>query len=467
MKKPYLIGEGPVLAGVERVSVDNLSPDLARQAAYFLIAADRYDETWSILQRVRVHGVPAVYLKPVVLLCGSEEPASELLQAADQRLYAAAADHAELERLVGALHSINHWIEALGQGDGAVDADPSFRMLRYMASRQGEFAPLATTRSPAGYLYPPLEAFLGERRAGESALQVLEFLETQHLIAGRFVTKAHFCGHCGSAFLNFKETCADCGSEDIEADELLHHFRCGYTGERADFKGREGLVCPKCDRALRHIGVDYDKPSVVYRCNSCNRRFQSPMVASTCFHCGRSAEPEQQVLRQIKAYETTAIGNNAALHGMEHLFMRVLDVELGLWSYEALKQFTQVEQARIERYKISTSSVAVVYFENLSDLYVRLGRRAGEVFGELTQVFQSVLRRSDVIAAHSESVFILVLTETNAEQAQRALGRLEQGIIDLLASNLGYDPRLSVTAHAITADLDLDVVLEALVARHA
>ena len=29
------------------------------------------------------------------------------------------------------------------------------------------------------------------------------------------------------------------------------------------------LVCPKCNRQLRHIGVDYEKPSKLFTCFNC------------------------------------------------------------------------------------------------------------------------------------------------------------------------------------------------------
>lgn len=464
MKQPYLLGNSPALPELPRLAPGELTGETVAGAAFLAIDARDRDDAWAMLRAVRHHAAPAVYLMPVVLF-GAQGPGDDPLQrAADEYLVDEAPGPASLERLTDSFHGIHRWIEALADRHRAVDTDVTFKVLRFLAGRGEELQPLATTSSPFGYVYPPLEAFLAPRRAEDSALQLLEFLETQHLVSGRFVTKAHFCGSCGSAFLNFKEVCPDCGTEDIESDELLHHFRCGHVGERDDFKTANGLVCPKCERELRHIGVDYDKPSVVYRCNGCNHRFQSPAVMSTCFHCNRSAEPEQQLLRRVKAYSATAIGENAARYGMEHLFMRVLDTELELWPYEALKQFVNIERARIARYKVSTSSLAVVHFGNLSDLYIKVGKRAGEVFGELSQVFKSVLRKSDVISCHSESVFVLVLTETSVEQAQRALERLEQGISQLLEANMHYRPALNAKACAITPELDADAVVEAVVA---
>lgn len=466
MKRPYIVGQTTALPQLTRVEPAELGPDRVRDATLLLIDARDCKQAWNALRTIRAHAAPAVYLKPVVLFGASGRDNDPLRKVADEYLVEETPSPTTIDRLTDSFHSIRRWTESLTDNERALDTDVSFKVLRYLASRGGELEPMATTSSPFGYVYPPVEAFLVRRQTEDSALQVLEFLDTQHLVSSRFVTKSHFCSSCGSAFLNFKEVCPDCTTEDIEAEELLHHFRCGHVGERSDFKTATGLACPKCERELRHIGVDYDKPSVVYRCNACNHRFQAPAVVSTCFHCGRSAEPEQQVLRPVKAYSVSAIGDNAARYGMEHLFMRVLDTELELWPYEALKQFARIERARIARYQLSSSSLAVVHFGNLSDLYVKVGKRAGEVFGELSQVFKSVLRKSDVIACHSESIFVLVLTETQADQAQRALERLEQGITELLESNVHYRPALHARAYAIDADLDVDAVVEAVVAGH-
>lgn len=468
MKQPYIVGTASTGSGMEPVAPEQLDPQHLRDAAFIAIDARDRAQASSNLRRIRTHAAPAVYLRPVVLLGGDCHGTDHLWQSTDECLASETPARSDLDRLMDQFRPINQWIMDLPEHERAMDTDVSFKVLRFLASRGGELEPRPTTRSPFGYVYPPLEPFLNRHTNEDSVLQVLEFLDTQHLIAGRFVTKAHFCGSCGSAFLNFKEVCPDCATEDISADELLHHFRCGHVGERADFKTNGGLSCPKCERELRHIGVDYDKPSVVYRCNACSRRFQTPSVISTCFHCARSAEPEQQVLRQVKAYATTAIGDNAALYGMEHLFMRVLNTQLELWPYEAMKQFVQIEQARISRYKVSASSLAVVHFGNLSDLYVKVGKRAGEIFGELSQVFKSVLRKSDVIACQSESVFVLVLTETQEAQAQRALERLRDGVSQLLESNLHYRPSIISRAYPIDAELDVDASVEAVVAeQHA
>ena len=468
MKKPCFVGdtrtEAP--AGMKTLAVEQLEADTADQVPFFVISAEDPHAAQSTLEGIRRQSAPAIYLKPVVLLESNVPIAKTLSEAADG-IYRASNAPQEEQRLLDLVHPFNQWISELGEARKTSDVDPSFKVLRYLASRGRVIEPLMSIASPGGYLYPSLEPLLSQPGGNVNALQVLTFLESQNLVSGQYITKVHLCSHCACAFLNFKETCPDCQSDNIDGDELIHHFRCAYTGSKSDFETIRGLQCPKCDRELRHLGVDYDKPSVVYHCHACSHRFQSPTVLCTCFQCGQTAEPEHQQLRRIQAYRITAIGNSAASYGMEHLFMRALDTELQLWAYDTTKQLVALEVARTERYQISSSSVAVLHFDNLSDLYVKFGQRAGEIFAEISQVLKSVLRRSDVIAAQSESTFVLLLTETPTQQADLAVERIRKGITDLLTGNLAYEARLLAQTHAVTASLDLDEAVETLVAQDA
>ncbi|MCL7744736.1 diguanylate cyclase [Guyparkeria hydrothermalis] len=464
MRHPVYLGHGQPPAGCKTWGQDTLDKNDADSVAFFLVG----QETTEVLDQIRhIRGAeaPAIYLKPIVVLTPSAS-GSPAEQAADAVVEERTPDAPRLERMVDRFHPINQWIASLERNALSADGDPAFRLLRFLVSRGEEVTPVMTTASPEGFTYPTLEPLISQRAQKPSLLETLSFLENQQLVSGRFVTKAHFCSHCGSAFLNFKEVCPDCLSEDIDADELIHHFRCGHVAPQSDFATRDGLTCPKCDRELRHIGVDYDKPSVVFQCNNCHNRFQSPSVVSTCYHCERTVEPEQQTLRRIHAWTPTAIGNSAAVHGMEQLFMRVIDKQLNLWSLDALKQFVEVEKARNERYAKSHTSVAVLQFEHLSEMYIQLGRRAQQVFAELAQVLTSVLRRSDIIAPRGDSTFVLVLPETDEEQAQRALERIDEGISTLLAGNLESPPVLRSSARLLTAELDLDQLVETTVTSH-
>jgi len=468
MRQPYLISDTnkTVLPDwLGRTDLTDLESLEHEKVSFFLVESSQTVEAYKILEQIRQHSLPLVYLKPVALVITQHDVSPDIEKAFDASILQAAVTEQSLNELAGRLEKINRWRDSLGQMGNTMDRNIVVKLLRYIASRHHALLPVSTVRSRSGFVYPELEPFLNT--TDEGVFQTLEFLEQQNLISGEFKTKARFCNHCHSAFLNFKEVCVHCGSEDLKMDELIHHFKCGYTAEMADFQREDELVCPKCDRTLRHIGVDYDKPSIMYRCNSCTHAFQEPDVMTSCFSCGRSTEPENQLFKTIKNYTITAIGESAARHGLENLFGSIVENEIPLTSYQQFTQFINIEAARIERYKISTSSLILINFKGLDSLYVRLGARAGSMFRELSSIIESILRTSDVVTARDESIFIIALTETSLQQTERAIERLREGFDDLLKENFDTSLQLITESVAIDQSLNLADLLEAFLQKHA
>jgi len=461
MRKPCLIGResSSVPQGMLFKDLAMVDEPGSKDIAYWIVDMQDWRKGWQMVASLREHLSPKVYLRPIVYMNVDNSMPEEISKAADGSLRGNLDNSTGLEELASRFESINQWIDHLPDPSTAVDANISFKVLRLIASREGEQEPVTTVRRKSGYVYPLLEPLFSKR--DEGVLEILEFLDTQKLISGSFVSKAHFCSSCSSAFINFKETCPQCGADDLAVDELVHHFRCAHMGAMADFKRGSSMVCPKCDRELHHIGVDYDKPSIMYTCNQCSHGFQEPSIMTSCYNCGRSTEPENQNTRVISAYSISAIGQNAASYGMEALFTKILDSELQLCSLDAFRDFYRVEAARIRRYKKSESSLAMIALRDIDKLYMRLGGHATEVFGELSTVFKTVLRQSDVITARNESIFFVIMTETSVKHAERAVERLRDGIGELLTNNLDFTPEMSSLIKSISVDMDLDQTLEA------
>lgn len=459
MRKPYYIqSSGPPLniEGIETIAQDDIEKMECNDVAYWLIDMRIWKEGWETLCTIRRHLSPSIYLKPVLFLIDSDTIPQEIVTSSDGNLHRSSCDQRLLEEWVSRVEHINQWIIHLPKAQS--DTNIAFKVLRLITSRNIELEPITTARRSSGYVYPLLEPLFAKRDTG--VLETLSFLESQHLLSGRFISRAHFCGHCSSAFLNFKEACPQCTSSDIKNDELIHHFKCAFTSEMESFKKGGKLVCPKCERELKHIGVDYDKPSIVYNCNQCSHNFQDPKIMTTCYNCGRHSEPENQETRTIYAYTVSAIGQNAADYGLDTLFTSILDSELNLFTEPAFRDFFRIEQSRIERYKLSNSSLAIIHFGDIDELYIKLGSRALEVFQELSIIFKTILRVSDVISARNETIFLVIMTETSFANAEKAVGRLEQGILDLFTNNLNFSPNMSTKIHSLTAELELEQSLE-------
>lgn len=449
---PELNGNPPCIRSDQLQTVD------AASVEYWILDGRDWQAMLPALQAIRQNPSPTVYLKPVLCLTGDQPAPAEILRSVDQTMPFANFQGTMTAEMATPFRSIDSFIQRLPDALQNHDMNVAYKMLRFMASRGKPLEAVTTIRHPSGFVYPSLLPFYSGD--DDSVLSALEFLESQQLIKGAFQSKAYFCHLCGSAFLNFLETCPDCGSADLEADDLLHHFKCAHTAPTSQFRHDDRLTCPKCERELHHIGVDYDKPSMIFRCNHCSSTFQDPAITTTCFQCGHTASPEHQVHRTIRRYSVTAIGANTAIYGLDQLFTRLLGSQMRLFSATEFKNFLAIEAARIRRYQRNASSLMLLDMQDLGDLYLKLGSRAKEFFEEMVQIFKAVLRESDVISSRSETVFMVLLTETPHAQAEIAVQRLTTDIGKLFESQLHRPPTILSQIIDIQGNLNLNTELE-------
>ena len=442
-----------------RVSISELNSVDTSSISFWLIDETNSNAIRDIVAAIRRHPSASVYLKGIVLLTADgfeqNEPIRKIVDTCiEHNLFTTIV----AEKISSDFTALNQWIDDTPAPTAFSDINISFKILRFIVSRNIELTPEMTTSVHCGYDYPAVSCML--QQDDIAILDMLTFLSEQRLLSPRFVTKTHLCNHCNSAFLNFKEVCSHCQSEEIKSEELIHHFKCAFTGQISEFDRDGKLICPKCDTALHHIGVDYDKPSILFNCQQCEFSFQEPSVVSTCFSCLRSSPPENQISETINAYTATSIGQNAAIYGLDSLYSNILRSNLNLFTQPAFKDFFDVEVARTERYKVTTSSLVIVQFTDLETLHIRLGRRAEEVFSELSKIFKSILRNSDVISARNESIFYMLLTETDTAGADLVVQRLTTQLTELFQNNLDYAPAITTVVHAIDKTIELDSLLE-------
>jgi len=450
--------QSDVLPQFERVAIDGLGSPAAREAGVFLLHTRASGDALEALRVIREHRLPSIYLKPVVLVSDSAEAPGYLGRAVD-----GVWDFGLHADMPPGLADRVTWLEGRAGEMAATapegDSQLSFRVLRFVASREETFVPEPTIHSPSGFQYPPLDAFVARDDGGSDVGEILASLELQRVVEGAFSTKAYACTHCSSGFLNFLEICPDCGSADLRVDDTVHHFRCGYVAPHRDFIRGDQMVCPKCSREMQHIGVDYDKPSLVYDCNECQNRFPQPDLTTTCFRCRRVTPPEMQVHRTVKSYSITPFGENAALYGLDSLFVSVLQQKVVVFDYNVFKQFLDAEKHRIERYKRSESCLIVLSFSGIENIYAELGSRGRELLEEVTVAFKTVLRPSDIVTVRNESLFIVLAPETHIGGAERSVERLREATGRLFDIALKNPPSLSATIRAVDATLDVDALV--------
>jgi len=357
--------------------------------------------------------------------------------------------------------NINDIINQLPNFNQHKDANVALKILRYMHVRNQKLYPQRGVYSKIGYHYPQVDLFFNKEDG--SLNKLLDFLEEQNLLEGKFYDKAYTCGNCRCGFLNFREICPQCKSAHLDIQDIIHHFHCAYAGPLSDFEQNQRMICPKCKKELKHIGVDYDRPSIIYICQDCDYSTQDPDIDTVCFNCGRNATPENLDHKDINEYSLTALAENAAIFGIDNLFRNILSDTLKLTDVEVFKDYLFIEVSRIARYKNFTSTICLLCVENLDDVYLELGLKSKEFFNELAGIIQKVLRTSDIITSYNDSIFLFLLTETPVEGAEIAMNRLQESINELLQHNLQKAAAIKTQVINVDGQKDVDELIEEII----
>lgn len=303
--------------------------------------------------------------------------------------------------------------------------------------------------APELYQYPLLEALAGEQSIKPQA--TLQLLQQQHLLeSDELVDRTRHCLGCGSGHLNYVELCPSCHSLDVELESALHCFACGHVDTQESFQRHGKLSCPNCNAALKHIGVDYDRPLENHRCGSCNVFFVEGQIVARCMRCGENNAPDKLKQQRISHYRLAEQGKRYAQTGE-------LDRRLSLSVGDAVDRntlhwFIGWAGRLAQRHQL-TSSVMALHFPNLDAMAQAGTLDVVSLRNRLTEAF----RQTDVCCQYYQDLLIMVLPRTPPEHADvirnkltELLSSLEQGEDEL---------ELVLTVQALPADNDLDAAL--------
>jgi len=315
------------------------------------------------------------------------------------------------------------------------------------AIRSGQRAiePVFDPSQPGAFSYPTVAAEFGPALDGAIALDHLADLG---LLRRRLVNRLRLCAGCASPRLNLRQVCPRCAALDFTVQPILHHFACGHMNSMDAFREAGQLVCPKCHKLLRQIGMDYEKPTASARCNACTFIFSDPRIEAQCLDCEARVDPAQTREQLVHAYDLAQSAEEAVaanqVVGVD-LAAMVRNRATGIHARSYFLHEAEREIARFKRYR-QPVSLLVVRLNNLAEVRRRSGARAGDYLTAIFSAVCSFLRDLDLTCVWGGDQLAVMLPATPLDGAQvvasRMIERAEQAdhVIEL------GQPDLSIVA---------------------
>lgn len=190
------------------------------------------------------------------------------------------------------------------------------RLTRYLISRKkNELRPELDESAAIGYVIPVFDLFfrLGFYKISEYFVFLQSMTEKGYFRTTAFINKVLLCPECQHTHMLYVDSCPKCGKSQIKSEEVIEHYRCGNISPEHTYSFGGQLRCPKCHQMLRHIGIDYDRPSTVFSCDSCGNTFLEPKTKSICTNCHKENYKSSLMPQDIYIYEITSDGRKALI----------------------------------------------------------------------------------------------------------------------------------------------------------
>ncbi|MBU2521907.1 MAG: diguanylate cyclase [Proteobacteria bacterium] len=397
------------------------------------------NEKWGNEVTKAIKNELTLFLKP--LLVFSDQHIEKLTEIVDEEIILPVSQ-AILNHKIEKLLSISQKVSALIEISETASENRlrELLILRFLYTRDGYLlTPVRNITSAIGYSYPLVQLLL-DVTPGKEIVPIEELGESL-LLKGKMTDKIHLCPFCEHFQINFREVCPNCHSLKIDEEATIHHYRCAYVGREKEFKDGFVLRCPKCGRELRHIGVDYDKPSEGSWCNECGGNFSEPIVRCFCISCAKTFPGEDALLKQINIYSLTSEGYRAAEEGILPGFgiVDILRKVVGSYKFEVFKEFFRLEALRCKRYKYK-STLVHLSVKNFKEIVDQEGiSHTKKLRDELTSVFNATFRDTDILTDLSDSENLIILTHTDIENANIGMERLKEKTASLFKKKLDFE----------------------------
>ena len=336
-------------------------------------------------------------------------------------------------------------------------AENRLKVLLHMARSRAtaKTDPIPSSRTRVGYHHPAISELLGCQPGEEYC--VLETLAEMDCVARELVDQVDLCPYCLHDNLRLRKLCAHCGSSLIVKKDVLHHFHCGWAGVEEEATQGTDLVCPDCERQLRHLGVDYERTSQSYFCTACRQIFTNPVEEFLSPHCGRSIQKDGTMIHPVFAYSITSTGLEVARRGTFDgvpISRGILDRELNIYRCEYMNRRMLELVNRYLRYKAGFS-LALISVDGFDEYLAANGHL---VTGELMKVLASMLkgetRGVDLPGTLDPSTFVLLLPQTGHKGAMVFARRFLARVRALDESVIKEMPPISISIASCPEDGD-------------
>lgn len=409
------------------------SNDIA-EAELIILIGDT--EKWMRRQVSRIRSESASFLTPTMAL--SEKKWSWLDDVIDFNIQSPLSG-SDLISVIGAAGKIQTRLEKLGAipDTGHEASQNKLLLLRYLHSRDKfTLRPRRDYRATVGYSISLAQLFLKVGWGEEIAF--LAGMKDEQLLSEKLIDKVNLCPYCSHAQINFREICPKCESLKIEDEATIHHFQCANVGRESDYVKGAKLICPKCNNELRHIGVDYDKPSEVLWCATCNHNFADPKLDCLCLACGRSFKPEDANIGDISEYSISEMGIRAAAEGVLPGvgLMSLLKKEFGFYKKEVFTELLQLEMARCQRYKFESTVARFTLRSAGRELELGFFKNSRKFRKDFAAIMTETFRTTDVFTELSGGNVLLIFTNTDLNSSDIAFDRLQTGMEEKLSLDI-------------------------------
>lgn len=383
-----------------------------------LIDFKDHDKVKDMLINIRSSDVRSEYLMPVFVVGYPGEFSHYIEYLCDGIV--SGEDDKELNKKLDFIHANVGQLKDLHEEQ--YERKTLYKLLRYMFTRNYSLNPIIDVSSSMGYVYPFLDIhYLNDPKKNKYIFEVIREGERMGLIKGEFVDKVHVCPECNSDFSNFRELCPKCGSSNLSSEYLIHHFVCANVGPERDYKKGNSLVCPKCARELRHIGVDYDRPSIVFECHDCGEFFQDPNLKSFCYNCRTLSLVNDLEPQNIQEYSISRFGVGMIKSSLfyDEYSRSILP---GCYSYETFREFIHQEIRRINT--MGTKAVCGAIYLDFLNSHDLGEEKKNDIVLDLAKKYH----KSNASLCFFEDMFTYLLPYENIDDAKAGvLQVIEQG----------------------------------------